>query len=547
MPIDPQKIPELIQEHGSLRAIARALGVDRKCVHRAKERAIELGVMKDVRVGVAARQSQNTKVRVKALKARRIHHQAFVLTDAQNNTEVHSKTWDSLRTLADDLGAKLLVSTCLYDRNSPMHRSRDKSILSGRPSQRTGIWYDDKIVPYICNERVELAKGLVFCGELNINPTAERPLRGLEVYTGRASMIVPHTRLHMQSIATLGGSGAKLNYSTGAVTLRNYIQRKEGFKAEFHHAYGGLLVETDNEGRWWTRQLLADSDGVIHDLDRKVADGKITTGNRVEGITFGDIHEDDIDPIVRDATWGAEGMVDVLNPRFQFFHDLINFGCRGHHDIKNPYKMFKRFAQQRDSVERELQGAARFLEWTSRKDCQGVVVPSNHERHLSRWLADNDGRRDPINAEIWSKLNAAAIAYIASNKEEPNYLALALATLGYDGRWLDDHNVAVLDEGTSFVICPKNGGGIECAMHFDLGPNGMRGTLGAFARMGRRANGGHSHSAGWIDGACQAGTKSRLRLGYNNAAPSSWTHTDIITHENSKRQLVTFFDGKWRA
>jgi hypothetical protein len=64
--------------------------------------------------------------------------------------------------------------------------------------------------------------------------------------------------------------------------------------------------------------------------------------------------------------------------------------------------------------------------------------------------------------------------------------------------------------------------------------------------MGRRANGGHSHSCGIDGGAYQAGTKSLLRLDYNRG-PSSWSHTDIVTYENSKRSLVTFYEGKYHA
>ena len=100
---------------------------------------------------------------------------------------------------------------------------------------------------------------------------------------------------------------------------------------------------------------------------------------------------------------------------------------------------------------------------------------------------------------------------------------------------------------SSFVICKTYGAGIECGLHFDIGPGGARGTLRSFSRMiGRRTNGGHSHSAGIDGGAWQVGTFSNLTLEYNHG-PSSWTHSFIITHENSKRQMVTIFGGKWRA
>jgi hypothetical protein len=378
----------------------------------------------------------------------------------------------------------------------------------------------------------------VWCGELNISPTAERPLSGLEVYTGRASMIAPHTKVQMQSIATVGGSGAKLNYTTGAVTQRNYIERKEGFKADFHHCYGGLFVEVDSKGRWWVRQLNADSEGVIYDLDRKVEGGKVTEGHRVEAITFGDIHLDNIEPTVRDATWGNGGLVDRLRPRYQFCHDILDFFRRSHHTIGDPYKMFQRYAAGKESVQKEVEDVAGFLEWIKRDDCETVVVDANHDRALRRWLASVDGRRDPVNAVFWSRLNTALLDYIQMYQREPhNLLAFALDDLKPPATFLGDE---------SFVILKEFGGGIECGMHFDLGANGSRGSLRQFAKMGRRANGGHSHSCGIDGGAYQAGTKSRLNLEYIKG-PSSHSNTDIVTYENSKRSLVTFYEGKYHA
>ena len=41
----------------------------------------------------------------------------------------------------------------------------------------------------------------------------------------------------------LGDEATKFNYSTGTVTQRNYIAKKEGLKAEFHHQYGALIVD----------------------------------------------------------------------------------------------------------------------------------------------------------------------------------------------------------------------------------------------------------------------------------------------------------------
>lgn len=539
MKVDPGSIPALYSQHGSLNAIALALGEHRKNVQRAYHKAVEQGLMEPLDIGPTTHQPVQ---RTKALKTAKKRHKAYILTCAQNNTDVHEPTLENLQALADHKEATLLVSTFRYARRTAWQQNLDKS----DPEVAGPLWFDPIIAKHINNDRIEIAKGLTWCGELNISPTAERPLSGLEVYTGRSSMIVPHTHLQMQSIATVGGSGAKLNYTTGAITQRNYIQRKEGFKAEFHHSYGGLLVETDSKGRWWVRQLNADSDGTIYDLDLKAQDGNVTAGHRVEAITFGDIHLDNIDERVRDATWGEGGMVDHLRPRYQFCHDILDFYRRNHWDISDPYKMFLRHVKGKEDVEQELTNVVEFLKWINRPDCETVIVDSNHDRALRKWLGSVDGRRDPVNAHIWSRLNAALIEFIAANKKEPKSLLAFALSHCLDIERENNISVRFLNMDDGFVILPDHAGGIECGMHFDLGANGSRGSLRQFAKMGRRSNGGHSHSCGIDGGAYQAGTKSKLQLEYNHG-PSSWSHTDIVTYENSKRSLVTFYDGKYHA
>lgn len=490
------------------------------------------------------------KQRVKALKTKRARHACYILTSAQNNTQVHPQVWDSITKLAEHYGAQIFVSTILYANRSHWHQNLDKKVAGKRAEKgergKAELWFDPAIVPHINNDRVEIAKGLVWCGELNIIPTAARPLSGLESYTGRKSMIVPHTHVAMSSIATLGGA-AKLNFTTGTVTQRNYIQRKEGFKAEFHHCYGGLIVEVDDEGHWWVRQLNADSDGTIQDLDVKVENGKVTTGNSVEAITFGDVHVANIDRDVAKATWGKGGMVDTLRPKYQVIHDVLDFYSRSHHTIKNPYKLYKRHVEGAADVLKEVADVGNFLGSITKLAKLGwlgevVVVNSNHDRHLDRWLAENDGRFDPLNAKFWSFLNHHVVDYIAEHKREPDLLPFALDKMDK----LPSSNITFLDTDTSFVICPDKSGGIECALHGDQGANGARGGIRQFAKMGRRSNVGHSHSAG-IDGGCyQSGTKSKLKLEYNHGL-SSWTHSDILTYPNGKRAIVTFFNNKWRA
>ena len=84
-------------------------------------------------------------------------------------------------------------------------------------------------------------------------------MSGLYNYTGDQSAIIPHAKLELESVPTHKEDETKLMYTTGAVTMRNYIQQKAGQKAEWHHAYSALVVEVDDDGDWFVRQINAES------------------------------------------------------------------------------------------------------------------------------------------------------------------------------------------------------------------------------------------------------------------------------------------------
>jgi hypothetical protein len=151
----------------------------------------------------------------------------YLLTSAQNNTYVHEELWENLLVLAEHYNAKIMVGRYSYNKGS--HGKKSVKADKG-PTQDdlNDLWYDPKIAAHVVDSRVELAPGLVWCGEMQIIPTALRPLTGLDTYSGTDSAIFPHAKIAMSSVAQMMGSPAKLNYTTGTVTMRNYIARKEG-------------------------------------------------------------------------------------------------------------------------------------------------------------------------------------------------------------------------------------------------------------------------------------------------------------------------------
>lgn len=506
---------------GNISAAARNLSVDRSKVSRRLARADVLGI-------TAAGQIQTTRAAPISAAPRSSKTARYLFTAAQNNTKVNSCFWKNLRKLADFYAAEIVVARLRYN-----HSAGQTAGEKQNRSADTTLWYDAALDPYFRDERLTVAPGLIWAGDMNIIPTATAPLSGLDSFTGGDSCIFPHPQIALKSIAVAPGAAVKMNYTTGAVTLKNYIKRKAGLKAEFHHSYGALLVEVDSSATVFCRQINAGADGEIFDLDIRVAAGRLTRRHRPAVWTPGDLHGVKLDPAVAAAVWGRAGLVDTLRPQNQILHDVLDFGSVSHHN-----GFFDRLALHHtgaDSVAGEISQTAKLINKTTRRWIKTFVVKSNHDEHLTRWLETADFRRDPANAQIY--LSAAAAMCSAIERADPHFdiVEFTLRAAGLDRK------IKFLSRTDRLEIV-----GIRHDQHGDLGSNGARGSAAAAARMGEKLNIGHSHSPAIVQGCYQAGTFSILQMGYNRG-PSSWAQSGIITYKNGKRAVITLKNGRWRG
>lgn len=521
-------------EAGTEAEAARRLGINRATLrHRLQRGRERLGPEVEIPHVHGDLAGLQTKVKYRAGdKTRR-----YIVTCAQNNTRVHPELWVNLLALGEHLKAEILVSRFAYNR-----RAYGKT--SVKPDQHPGegtdeLWFAPEIREHVCDERVELAPGLVFCGELQVEPTARRPLSGFETHAGRKSCIIPHTTFALESVASGKREPTKFLYTTGAVTQMNYIKKRAGFRAENHHSFGALLVEVDAEGRWFVRQLEAGVEGDLQDLDVRVHRGKVSTGHRVEGVVWGDIHAERSDSQVMEIAFQPGGILDTLHPRHQVLHDILDFTYQSHHNTRDPLVRLRLHALGHVSVRVELHRTAALMCRMSRPWCSMVVVNSNHDRHLDRWVKETDWRDDLENAEFLLEMQLEAVR---KTRQGARYSAAESALRAHGA----PKGARFLEVDESMVLLKEHDGGIEIGMHGDLGPNGTMGNPLGLTRMGRRACTGHTHSARIIDGIYVAGTFSRLDLGYN-IGPSSWSHSFVVIYPNGRRAVLTIWDGRWRA
>jgi len=463
----------------------------------------------------------------------------WLLTAAQDETEVAEPFWSNLMTFAEHMKATVKVGGFTYN----------KSLFEDHAT-RTAV-FASKVQPWLVHED-EMLGPLLFAGKMNILPTADRPLSGLEKYSRGKWCVFPHAKLQASSVPNLPGQMASMQMTSMCCTVPNYIQKKAGLKAEIHHTIGATLVEIDDDGRVFCRQIIAAKDGSFQDLDILVRDGQVFGEQRVEQVTWGDIHREQIDPVVARACWGfdveSESIVTTedtifhtLKPRHQAFHDLLDFRARNHHRRDDHHFAFAMRAASSEMVEEELAACARFLRVTAADWCKSVNVASNHNDALRRWLRETDPRKDPANLRVWCQLNDRLYEAIENGEKDFDLFQYALSR--HDPAGLQD--IVFVPRNGSYLVCQEHGG-IETSLHGDQGPNGARGSLLNLTKVAVRLNVGHGHSPGILEQVFMAGLVGKMDQGYNEG-PSGWLHTMIVTYPNAKRTLLTVTDGKWRA
>lgn len=518
------------EQYGTTGEASKSLGMDRRNFAR---RLKDLGVVTDKQRLLGKLGGQKTK----KLPVPKTGVKRYLITAAQNDTKINDVFWQRLNQLAEFYSADIYVCPFTYSPQTSRTQVDDGE-----------DWYAPELQEHLVSERVELAPGLVLCAEITrVLPTAARPLSGLESYTGRASSVFPHAKIAMETVPSMKDEPTKFMYTTGAVTKHNYSRTKAGFKGEFHHAYGALLVEVTSDG-WWCRHINADTQNRIYDLDICVDDDGVTYGNPVEALVYGDVHVDEIDPVVAESTWGypvgesaAVALVDFLQPAKQVLHDFFDMRSRPWQDELNPHRQFEKYVNKQDSVGDELDRAHEFYQTRVHREwSESIFVRSNHDLKLERWLASADYRRDYINTIPFLELQLAKYTAIENGDKDFNVFEYAMRSRGMPD------NVKFLREDESYVICKNRGGGIECGQHGHLGANGSKGTPRGLAKLARKQFIGDKHSPCIVDGLYTVGTCTGRDVAYARG-PSSWSPTHGVAYENGKRALLTMWKGRFYA
>jgi hypothetical protein len=466
----------------------------------------------------------------------------FLFTGAQNDTELHP-IWPNLIAYAKHLKAEVVVGPGTYEtqwwsENNPVSRA-----------------YAPEIADYLCFGQMKIGESFVFCGEMNILPTASEPISDLINYTRGRWGVFPHAKRQLKSVpSTDPKQQAHQVMTTGLCTKPKVIPRKAGIKSIFHHVAGAVIVEFDKDGDVFCRHISASEDGSFYDLDIFVSGEKVFKGRAVRYLTLPDVHEAKLGPVNAAAIFGIDivnkkrlknkNAIDGLAPQDIFVHDLYDNQSRNHHTAGCNGMDYQLAYGGKDSVLDEIKNAAIFLRLLQRPGMMVRVVESNHDLALERYVREGRYRNDGKNIRVGLQLEDAYLGSrervadaLNAYKAPPKFSVLEHAIMRF-GEKLD--SVSWIYDGDSFLV-----DGVECGHHGFRGANGSQGTVAGFARLGRKMSIGDKHSPEINEGVYVDGC-SELQHGYNKG-PSGWAVSMIVQYQDSKRTLVTFQNGKWRG
>lgn len=445
----------------------------------------------------------------------------FIITWAQNNTPVHSGFLKNIEAYADYINA-------------------DIHVIAGRYKNPTSVWtntqtmeekWDSKVLKYLDANRHDIHEFVSILSDIKIQPTAVNPMTGLQALSGVNSCIFGSPKVQLEMIPVLEGCKPKMMLTTGSITKKNYTDSKAGKTGDFHHTFGFVIVEIKDDDIFFVRQVTADDKtGNFSDLYFRVEGGLIKELDKVSAIVLGDVHYGHHDQKVLDSTMT---LMDKLIPKHVILHDVFDGNSISHHEMKDPFIQYGKEIAGTNDLEKEVEFMLNGLQAFEKYD-NVVIVRSNHDDFLDRWLKNEDWKKQPTfkNSRLYMRYSDLLLEQYGKDPYNVKGVIPSIINQRFP-------KFKTLGRSESYKV--KNW---ELGQHGDIGSNGSRGSLLQFRRLNTKIVVGHYHSPGRKDGAIAVGTSTKLRVGYNKGA-STWLQSHVIIHTDGRAQHINFINGEF--
>lgn len=363
--------------------------------------------------------------------------------------------------------------------------------------------------------------------DMLLYPQQQLPLTGFERYGHKGkSLILASPKQQLKFIPVSNVGLPHIAHSTGAITNPdNYAKTRAGAMATQDHIMGGLIVEVKDSKIFHIRQVQADVNGEFSDLEFHYSKNKQEKAE-VSALIVPDYHVPFYDESAIQA-W-LQLSSEIL-PEHIIFHDLIDGYSISHHHEDDIYTQVNRPAKVA-TLELELSAVAKELSrWQNHTKAKLIVVKSNHDEVIEKWIKRNKWVSDRFNYNVGRLL---AGYYVTEQKDPLEHYLRDVH---------DIQNIKFLKREEEFKL-----EGVHLGYHGDKGPNGTKASAKSLAHSLGNCIVGHIHSPSITHGAFVVGTSSMLHRDYNVGSPSSWFHTACILYKGGQRQLISAVKGKYK-
>lgn len=444
-----------------------------------------------------------------------------LFTAAQNKTGINRRFFENIlayKKFLEGFGKKveLIVAPSRYrNPTSPVEADRKQGEQ----------WWVDEVDQYLLYNKFQFGDTLI-SADSRIRPTAKRPLVGYEVLAKDNNLVLPHSRIHFNTMPRFKGKPLRTMSTTGFVTNRNYSDSKAGETGWQHHSYGFVVVEKKKDGTCHIpRNVKASSDGSFIDLVYEVNKGKISRIKGSAGFIWGDLHAAEINREVFDRTLD---LYDVFRPDVTVLHDVFDGSTVNPHETKDMFIQRRKIIEGRYLIKDEIQHSFDLISEIVDTGSHVNVVLSNHDVFLDRYINDGNWKKDLHNSPTY--LDYAKIQQTVDLRKYGTIYGYLL-NQEFDG------GVSYINYGDSLDIM-----GYECGLHADNGVNGAKGSPTTFAKLNTKMIGGHRHAPIIQDGYTGVGVTCNMDQYYTRKGLSSWAYAHSVVHSNGKNQLLVFGD-----
>lgn len=457
-------------------------------------------------------------------QARSLHKDTKVVlvTTAQNKTAINRDMLASMKQyqkfVEEKLGkkAEIVIVPARY-RNPTSNVEAEKT--------KANDWWEDEVEPYLFYGKVDFGDTLI-SADSRIAPTAKDPLLGYEILADGRHVVLGHSKIHFKTLPRLKTAPLRTMSTTGYATVKNYSKSKAGEVAFENHCYGFVVLELKEDGTCYIpRNVRVTKEGTFIDIIHSVTPKGVKRIKKSLGVILGDAHTRMLDRKFVEIT---KGVLRKLNPDKGVVHDVLDGSSFNPHEIHDMFIQRRKIIEGKHLVEEELEETMEFLEEIRAEFKEIVVVESNHDIFLDRYINSDNWKKDLHNSPAY--LRYAYIQQTVDLREHGNILGYLI-----NERFGD--KVSYLAMGSTYKV-----GEHECALHGDYGTNGAKGNVKGFSRLNIKIVTAHTHSPAIFNNTTCVGVSAYLSQYYNRKGFSSWAMAHNVVHDNLKDQLLTFGD-----